>query len=107
MSEQVWGKRLATSQVAVRNGQTIVIGGMIQDQKTDTINKIPFLGDIPLIGRIFQHTETDKTKTEVLIFLTPMVAMNPEELKALSKVEEQGAGKALHDAVEPGTFKST
>ena len=50
LSEQVWGKRLATSQVAVRNGQTIVIGGMIQDQKTDTINKVPFLGDIPLIG---------------------------------------------------------
>ena len=105
LSEQVWGKRIATSQVAVRNGQTIVIGGMIQDQKTDTVNKVPILGDIPLIGRLFQHTVTDKQKAEVLIFLTPMVAMNPEELKALSKVEEESAGKELHDAVLPGTFQ--
>jgi len=105
LSEQVWGKRIATSQVAVRNGQTIVIGGMIQDQKTDTINKVPLLGDIPLIGKAFQHTVTDKKKTEVLIFLTPMVAMTPQELKALSKVEEEGAGKDLHEAVAPGTFQ--
>jgi general secretion pathway protein D len=105
LSEQVWGKRLATSQVAVRNGQTIVIGGMIQDQKTDTITKVPILGDIPLIGRLFQHTQTDKKKTEVLIFLTPMVAMNPQELKELSRVEQEGAGKGLHEAVEPGTFE--
>ena len=105
LSEQVWGKRIATSQVAVRNGQTIVIGGMIQDQKTDTINKVPFLGDIPLIGRAFQHTVTAKTKTEVLIFLTPMVAMSPQELKALSKVEEESAGKVLEEAVQPGTFQ--
>ena len=105
LSEQVWGKRLATSQVAVRNGQTIVIGGMIQDLKTDTLNKIPFLGDIPLIGQLFTHTVHDKKKTEVLIFLAPMVAMNPEELRALSKVEEEGAGKDLHDAVAPGTFE--
>jgi general secretion pathway protein D len=105
LSEQVWGKRIATSQVAVRNGQTIVIGGMIQDKKTDTINKVPILGDIPLIGRVFQHTVTDKTKTEVLIFLTPMVAMNPQELKELSRVEQEGAGKGLHEAVEPGTFE--
>ena len=106
LSEQVWGKRIATSQVAVRNGQTIVIGGMIQDQKTDTLNKIPFLGDIPLIGQLFTHTVHDKKKTEVLIFLSPMVAMTQEELKALSKVEEEGAGKELHDAVAPGIFEA-
>ena len=106
LSEQVWGKRIATSQVAVRNGQTIVIGGMIQDEKTDTLNKIPFLGDIPLIGQLFTHTVHDKKKTEVLIFLAPMVAMNQEELRALSKVEEEGAGQELHDAVAPGTFES-
>ena len=106
LSEQVWGKRLATSQVAVHSGQTIVIGGMMQDRKTDTINKVPLLGDIPLIGYLFRHTVTDKTKTEVLIFLTPMVAMNPDELRALSNVEEEGAGKELHDAVQPGTFEA-
>ncbi|MGO8702753.1 MAG: type II secretion system secretin GspD [Candidatus Brocadiia bacterium] len=106
LSEQVWGKRIATSQVAVRNGQTIVIGGMIQDEKTDTLNKIPFIGDIPLIGQLFTHTVHDKKKTEVLIFLAPMVATNPEELKALSKVEEEGAGQELRDAVGPGIFEA-
>jgi general secretion pathway protein D len=106
LSEQVWGTRVATSQVAVRNGQTIVIGGMIQDQKTDTINKVPVLGDIPLLGYLFRHTVTDKKKTEVLIFLTPLVAMTPEDLKALSKVEEESAGEELRDAVEPGTFEA-
>ncbi len=106
LSEQVWGKRLATSQIAVRDGQTIVIGGMIQDQRTDTINKVPVLGDLPLIGYLFRHTVVDKNKQEVLIFITPMVAMTPEALKALSKVEEQNAGKELYDAVEPGTFEA-
>ncbi len=105
LSEQVWGKRLATSQVAVRNGQTIVIGGMIQDQETDTINKVPVLGDLPLIGYLFRHTVREKNKQEVLIFLTPIVAMTPEALRELSKAEEQSAGKELHNAVAPGAYQ--
>ena len=48
---------------------------MMQDQKTSSVNKIPLLGDIPLIGKLlFSYNTTSKTKTELLIFLTPHVA---------------------------------
>lgn len=95
--------RSATSRVAVRDGQTIVIGGLMQDQKTLTVNKVPILGDIPLIGVAFSRTQVDKTKTELLIFLTPHVALEPDTLKPISQEELKGT-RATQDAVEKGAF---
>ena len=96
--------RQATSMVAIKDGQTIVIGGLMQDQKTLTVNKIPFLGDIPLIGIAFSRTQVDKTKTELLIFLTPHVASQPEILNPMSKDEMKGTQLAPN-AVAPGMFQ--
>jgi general secretion pathway protein D len=62
-------KRSAQSRVAVQNGQTIVIGGLMEDRKTSTVNKVPILGSIPIVGELFKHTVTAKSKTELLIFL--------------------------------------
>jgi general secretion pathway protein D len=97
-------KRSADSRVAIRNGQTIVIGGMMQDQKTSTISKVPILGDIPFIGEAFRRTQIDKTKTELLIFLTPHVALEPDTLNGMSQSEMRGT-KLTPQAVEPGMFK--
>ena len=75
------GDRQAVGRAAgwrIRDGKTIVIGGLMQDQKTLTVNKIPIMGDIPIIGAAFSRTQVDKTKTELLIFLTPHVAQQPE-----------------------------
>ena len=102
-SAPVIATRSATSRVAVRDGQTIVIGGLMQDQKTLTVNKVPILGDIPLIGTAFSRTQVDKTKTELLIFLTPHVALEPDTLKPMSREELKGT-RATQDAIEKGAF---
>jgi general secretion pathway protein D len=99
----VFARRAAQTRVAIRDGHTIVIGGLMKDTITQTIQKVPVLGDIPLLGALFTRTTKDKTKTELLIFLTPHVAKVPEDLAAMSASEQAGT-KAVRDAVEPGTF---
>ena len=97
-------KRAAQSRVAIRDGQTIVIGGLMADRSTDTERKVPLLGDIPGLGALFRRTVATKTKTELLIFLTPHVAKVPDDLKAMSEDEQAGI-KVVPKAVAPGTFK--
>lgn len=82
-----FAKRSASSRVAIQDGQTIVIGGLVQDRLTQTIKKIPLLGDIPFLGELFKHTEESKTKTELLIFITPHVATQQQALKNISDAE--------------------
>ncbi len=60
----------ATTTVLVRDGQTIVIGGLIKDEDYKTVNKIPVLGDVPLLGHLFSNKIEEKKKTELVIFLT-------------------------------------
>jgi general secretion pathway protein D len=81
--------RSAETRVAVRDGQTIVIGGLIEDQLTDTIKKVPLLGDVPLLGELFKRTVKTKKKTELLIFLTPHVAQEPQALTSISDTERE------------------
>ena len=80
----VFTTRSSETKVAVRDGQTIVIGGLIQDEIRDTIKKIPLLGDIPIAGHLFKRTEKSKAKTELLIFLTPHVAPDAQALTPIS-----------------------
>jgi general secretion pathway protein D len=87
LSAQAFATRSAETRVAVRDGQTIVIGGLIEDQISDTVKKVPLLGDIPLAGMLFKRTVKEKTKTELLIFLTPIVAKEPNDLTAISEAE--------------------
>ncbi|MDB5332288.1 MAG: gspD 1, partial [Phycisphaerales bacterium] len=99
----VINKRSAQSRVGIINGQTIVIGGLMEDRKTTSVSKVPILGDIPLLGELFKRTQVSKSKTELLIFLTPHVAQQPETLKPMSQDEMNGT-KLTPNAVEPGTF---
>ncbi len=100
----VYELRSASSRVAIKDGQTIVIGGLMQDQKTDHVNKIPLLGDIPLVGELFQYKALDKSKTELLIFLTPHVVPQPEELLQ-STADEMKGTKLTPKAVGPGIYE--
>jgi general secretion pathway protein D len=83
----VFATRSATTRVAVLDGQTIVIGGLIEDQLKDTTKKVPLLGDIPIAGLLFKRTVKEKSKTELLIFLTPCVAREPGSLIPISEAE--------------------
>ena len=103
ITNPIFNQRQADSHVAIRDGETIVIGGLMQDQKTQTVSKIPLLGDIPYLGLIFQRDQVTKTKTELLIFLTPHVALSPEVLQRMSADEMNGV-QLTPNAVQPGTF---
>ena len=65
--------RKVTTQVMVGNGETAVLGGIYEETKTDTINKVPFFGDLPVLGHLFKLNSNGSTKTELLIFITPKV----------------------------------
>lgn len=62
--------RIAQSTVQIRSGETIAIGGLIQDSDVRLMSKVPILGDLPIIGRLFQRTENSKQRREVVFFLT-------------------------------------
>ncbi|MCE5327726.1 MAG: type II secretion system secretin GspD [Planctomycetaceae bacterium] len=96
-------KRAAQSRVAVQSGQTIVIGGLMEDRKVQIVEKVPGLGDIPGIGVLFRRTRERKSKTELLIFLTPHVAQQTQDLDAITNTEIKNT-KILPSAVQGGAF---
>jgi type IV pilus secretin PilQ/predicted competence protein len=65
--------RSADTTVIVRNGETIVIGGLIHDTQSDYVFKVPILGDIPLLGYLFKKKSSSRTRMELLIFVTPRI----------------------------------
>jgi general secretion pathway protein D len=79
--------REATTSATVLDGQTIVLGGIIEHQTITTEDKIPILGDLPLLGPLFRSTSHDKTQTELLVFLTPHIVHNNEEAQKLRERE--------------------
>lgn len=62
--------REANSTIRVRDGETVAIGGLIQDQDRQTFSKVPILGDLPLVGQLFRNNTHDRKRTDVTIFLT-------------------------------------
>ena len=87
----VFATRSAQTVVVTPNGKTVIIGGLMQDNKVETVRKVPLLGDIPILGLLFKHTELKDTKTELLIFLTPFVVQNPNDLVSLTEQERSGS----------------
>ena len=65
--------RSVETQVLVANGQTVVLGGIYETERRETINKVPFLGDIPFAGSLFRSTQRTDNKAELLIFVTPRI----------------------------------
>ncbi len=68
--------------VSVRSGMTIVLGGLANENKSINHSKIPVLGDLPLLGLLFGSSEKNKTRHEILVFLTPYVMDSPDEIEA-------------------------
>jgi type IV pilus assembly protein PilQ len=59
------------TQVLVDNGETVVLGGVYEQTKTKSINRVPFFGDLPLVGGLFRNKTETNDKQELLIFVTP------------------------------------
>ncbi|MGZ3991672.1 MAG: type II secretion system secretin GspD [Flavisolibacter sp.] len=77
-------KKEIESSVAVRDGESIVLGGLIDEQDTENKNGIPFLYDLPLIGPLFGSTSHDKTKNELVVLITPRVVKSKQDSRLIS-----------------------
>jgi type IV pilus assembly protein PilQ len=72
--------RQIVTQVLVNDGQTVVLGGILDTTKTKQANKVPWLGDIPVLGNLFKSTQDVNNKTELLIFITPKILREGSQL---------------------------
>lgn len=72
--------REASTTVRVANGEPIAIGGLLEDRKVEGTQKVPFLGDLPLIGKLFSTTRTDTHRTDLVIVVTPRLVQGPNEV---------------------------
>ena len=84
----VINSRTATTTVVVPNGQTVVIGGLMENAQTDSESKVPLLGDIPVLGNLFKRKVKDNVKRELMIFLTPTIVAQPSHLAGLTEAEK-------------------
>jgi general secretion pathway protein D len=69
--------------VTIRDQQSIVLGGLIKDSVSQTVNKVPLLGDIPILGYLFKTTSKTITKQNLLIILTPYIVKDPADLRRI------------------------
>ena len=77
--------RSVESTVLVDNGQIVVLGGLMQDSLSDGIGKVPLLGDLPVIGNLFKYNTRNRSKTNLMIFLRPIIVRDAEHADALSR----------------------
>lgn len=77
-------KREFQGSVTVADGKTVVIGGLVQDNTAETVDKVPFLGDIPLLGELFKSTSTTKEKGTLYLFVTPTILTDFKTLEDVS-----------------------
>ena len=80
----VFTKREASTYLVAQDGQTIVIGGLIQENKGRTRSGLPFLSKIPILGYLFGYTDDTFDRTEIILLLTPRVVKNQVEAENLT-----------------------
>ncbi len=85
----VINSRVATTTVVVPDGQTVVIGGLMENTQADSETKVPGLGDIPVLGNLFKRKVKENVKRELMIFLTPTIVKAPSQLAGMTQVERQ------------------
>ena len=83
-TDLITNKRNIKTTVLVEDGETIVLGGLIDDDVQESVKKVPFLGDIPLLGRLFKTTSITRTKRNLMVFLRPTIVRNSEDVRAIS-----------------------
>ena len=76
-------KRKINTTAIVRNGESIIIGGLVKNNNDITVNKVPFFSAIPVLGNLFKHKSLNKDKTTLVIMLTPYIVKKPADLEKL------------------------
>ncbi|MBS1126694.1 MAG: ral secretion pathway protein [Nitrospirae bacterium] len=101
-------KRSTKTSVVVKDNQTVVIGGLIQENEEENVTKMPFLGDLPLLGWLFKTSNVTKNKTNLIVFLNPHVIKEPERLAEITR-DKQKEFATANNQYAPGellvTFK--
>lgn len=106
----------AETSVMVKDGTTIIIAGLIKDERSSTVDKVPILGDIPLIGEAFRKTDKEIKKQEIVVFLTPHIitgendyVQNPETIpigeEKFTMPEKPTFERRQRVEIKPGIFK--
>jgi type II secretory pathway component GspD/PulD (secretin) len=84
-----------TTNLVVKDGQTIMLGGMLFQEDSRTNRKVPFLGDLPLLGGLFRHKQDVQANSELLIFITPYVIETAEQMLPEARQEQEQARRKL------------
>ncbi len=95
-----YNKRSLESTVLVEDGQIVALGGLLEDSYTDSTEKTPFLGDIPVLGALFRYETKARVKTNLMVFLRPYVIRTTEQSDALTN-DRYGLMKDMRDNFEP------
>jgi len=99
-------KRSAETTVVAQDKQTVAIGGLMEDQVSESSSRVPILGDLPIIGWLFRNSTKMNRKTNLLIFLTPYIAKSPAELDQISKHKESEILEFYHE-YRPGAERES
>ncbi len=92
--------RQAQTTVSVNDGETIILGGIIRNTTSRTDNKIPLLGDIPLIGNLFKSSTKETGQTELLVLLTPHIVRTPADAQRLKEEQLKKLTKDSQEAIK-------
>jgi general secretion pathway protein D len=91
-------KRSAKTSVVVKDKETVVIGGLIQDTEQETVSKVPLLGDIPLLGWLFKSKTKTRSKTNLVILLTPHIVKDAADLAEMTRIQRAAFGEAAKNS---------
>ena len=93
-------KRTAKTTVVVKDGETIVIGGLVGDSTDDGTNKVPFLGEVPIIGWLFKAQTVKREKTNLYVFLTPHIVRTQKEAAQLYYEKRDSMGEVVEGVIK-------
>lgn len=77
--------RTIQNAVLVKIGETVVLGGLLDDFSKEQVSKVPLLGDIPLVGQLFRYTSTERAKRNLMVFIRPTIIRDDDVYRSLSK----------------------
>lgn len=92
------GKRDMKTKILVTDGSTIVVGGLMKKQSTETEVKVPILGDIPLLGWFFKNKQKQDSKTNLLVFITPRIVTDEEKIRKITEEKQKEIQKDQEEA---------
>ena len=95
------------AQISVRDKETVILGGLITNEKRTSRSKIPLLGDIPLMGRLFSSQSDEDVQTELIVLLTPYVLTSDEEMRKETRRRYQSTDMQEEDWPQKGWSESS